>query len=367
METAIAVINVVLGLVALVGGGEFLVRSSAKLAAAVGIPPVVIGLTVVAFATSAPELAVVVQSAFAAKTDLAIGNAVGSNIFNVLFVLGLSALVTPLLVSSRLVRLDVPLMIGASILLLLLSIDGVLSRLDGLLLFGLLIAYLTWTIRESRQVKPGVADEFAKEFQPPTKGSLWIQAAFFVAGLILLIVGANFIVAGGVSIAQSFGVSELVIGLTVIAIGTSLPEVVTSVVASYRGERDIAVGNIVGSNLYNILAVLGLGSIAAPLGIAVSPNAIQFDIPVMIAVAVACLPIFYIGHKIARWEGAVLLGYYIAYTAYLILEGSKSNMAQLLETGLVYFAIPLTTLTFLIGVYRFWRHGVSEEGVDTTE
>jgi cation:H+ antiporter len=174
-------------------------------------------------------------------------------------------------------------------------------------------------------------------------------------GLGLLVVGANLAVEGSVKIAKSFGVSELIIGLTVVAVGTSLPEVVTSIVASYRGERDIAVGNVVGSNMFNILAVLGLSSAVAPDGIAVTQNAIRFDIPVMIAVAIACLPIFYIGHKIARWEGFVLFGYYLAYTFYLILDAKGHGYAKILEGALVLFVIPLTVLTFMIGVYRYSR------------
>ena len=355
METAVAVISVIVGFVALVGGGEFLIRSSVKLAAAVGIPPLVIGLTVVAFATSAPELAVVIQSSFAGKTDLGIGNAVGSNIFNVLFVLGLSALVAPLVVTARLVRFDVPLMMGASILLLLLSIDGHLGRWDGSLMFALLVAYLVWTIRQSRQAKQAVKEEFAEGFGPVRGKQLWIQVAFFITGLVLLVVGAHYIVAGSVAIAKSFGVSELIIGLTVIAIGTSLPEVVTSVVASYRGERDIAVGNVIGSNLFNILGVLGLGSIFAPSGIDVTLDAIRFDMPVMIIVAIVCLPIFFVGNRIARWEGGLLFAYYVAYTSYLILHATGHGFGRVLEVALVFFAIPLTTVTILIGVYRYWR------------
>ncbi len=264
MGIAVAVVSVTVGFAALIGGGEFLVRSSARLAAAIGISPLVVGLTVVAFATSAAELAIVIQSAFSGKTDLAIGNAVGSNIFNVLFVLGLSALVSPLVVTARLVRLDVPLMIGASVLLLLLSIDGRLGRWDGSLLFFLLVAYVVWTIRESRKAQAVVQQEFGAEFSPIGRNSLRIQVALLLTGLVMLVVGAHFTIEGCVAIAKSLGASQLIIGLTVVAIGTSLPEVVTSVVASYRGERDIAVGNVIGSNMFNILGVLGLGSIVAP-------------------------------------------------------------------------------------------------------
>lgn len=371
MDILFASLTVLAGFLALIGGGELLVRSSSILAAAAGISPVVTGLTVVAFATSAPELAVVIQSAYAGKTDLAIGNAVGSNIFNVLFVLGLSAIVAPLVVKAQLIRWDVPVMIGASALLLLFSLDGVLGRIDGLVMFGLLVGYITWTIIQSRKAEKEVKAEFAAEYaaeEVVENPRLGIQCLVFLAGLGLLVLGANLAVVGSVEIATSFGVSELIIGLTVVAVGTSLPEVVTSMVASYRGERDIAVGNVVGSNMFNILAVLGLSSIVAPGGIAVTDNAIRFDIPVMIAVAIACLPIFYIGHKIARWEGFVLFGYYLAYTAYLILDAKGHAYAKILEGGLVLFVIPLTVLTFLIGVYRYWRRpGEVVEGAETSD
>jgi cation:H+ antiporter len=347
---------VVAGLVALIAGGELLVRSAARMAADLGISPLVIGLTVVAFGTSAPELAVVLQAALAGQADLAIGNSVGSNIFNILFVLGLSALIAPLVVEARLIRLDVPLMIGASVLLLLLALDGRLGRGDGGLLFALLLVYVIWTIRQSRQVKPPVREEFAKEFHAVPARHRWLRIPVFLCGLALLVVGARFAVDGCVDIATLLGVSELIIGLTVVAVGTSLPEVVTSVVASYRGERDIAVGNVVGSNLLNILCVLGLGSLAAgPEGIPVARNAIRFDMPVMIAVAVACLPIFFVGHRISRWEGGLLLAYYVAYTGYLILHASGHGFGRVLAAVLLLFVIPLTLITLGIAVYRYQR------------
>lgn len=351
----IASLEVLSGMVGLVVGGEFLVRGSSRLATVFGISPLVIGLTVVAFATSAPELAVVAQSAYADKTDLAIGNAVGSNIFNVLFVLGLSALVTPLLVKARVIRKDVPLMIGASFLLLLISLDGLISRLDGILMFSLLVAYIFWTIRASRAARHTVQEEFAEGLSSDEPIVVWKQIILLIAGLALLVAGAHFVVQGCVAIAKGIGVSELIIGLTVIAIGTSLPEVVASIVASYRGERDIAVGNVVGSNMFNILGVLGLGSAISPSGIAVADSALHFDMPIMIAVAFACLPIFYIGHRISRWEGGVLFGYYLFYTGYLILEASGRGSGRVLEVVMGGFVIPLTVITLLIGVFRYRR------------
>ena len=246
-------------------------------------------------------------------------------------------------------------MIGASVLLLLLSLDGRLSRWDGALLFTLLVIYIVWTIRESRKAVKVVKAEFAEQFGVKGRNHLLIQLAFLVTGLALLVVGAHFTVEGCVTIATRLGASELIIGLTVVAIGTSLPEVVTSVVASYRGERDIAVGNVIGSSMFNILAVLGLGSLVAPQGIDVPLNAIQFDMPVMIAVAVVCLPIFFVGHRIARWEGGLLLGYYFAYISYLILHATGHGLGRVLGVVMVLFVIPLTVITILIAVYRYWQ------------
>ena len=246
-------------------------------------------------------------------------------------------------------------MIGASVLLLLLSFDGRLSRWDGAMLFTLLVIYIVWTIRESRKAVKVVKAEFAEQFGVKGQHHLSIQLAFLLAGLALLVVGAHFTVEGCVTIATWLGASELIIGLTVVAIGTSLPEVVTSVVASYRGERDIAVGNVIGSSMFNILAVLGLGSIVAPQGINVALEAIRFDIPVMIAVAVVCLPIFFVGHRIARWEGALLLGYYCTYVAYLILHATGNGLGRVLDVVMILFVIPLTVVTMLIAVYQYWR------------
>jgi cation:H+ antiporter len=340
----------VLGLVFLVGGAELLVRGASRLARAFGISPLVVGLTVVAFGTSSPELAVSVQSAFSGQADLALGNVIGSNIFNVLFILGLSALITPLVVSQQLVRLDVPLMIGASVLLLLLSLDGAIGRVEGALLFAGIVGYTVFLIRQSRRESGGGAAE-AGAGEPESGG--WLRnGALVLAGLTLLVLGSRWLVGGAVEIATALGVSELVIGLTIVATGTSLPEVATSVLASIRGERDIAVGNVVGSNIFNLLAVLGLSGLVAPSGIEVARSALLFDIPVMIAVAIACLPIFFSGYLIARWEGALFLGYYIAYTAYLVIHAADHPMLPAFRTAMLLFVVPLTAITLGIVVYR---------------
>ena len=346
----------------LIGGAELLVRGASRIAIAAGISPLVVGLTVVAFGTSAPELAVTVGSSYAGEADVALGNVVGSNIFNILFVLGLSALIAPLVVNEQLVRLDVPLMIAASVLVLLLGMDGGIGNLDGALLFAGVLAYTIFLIRQSRRATAAETAEAAAaggavEEADRSGGSWGVNLLLIAGGLALLVLGARWLVTAAVETAEALGVSQLVIGLTIVAAGTSLPEVATSVLASIRGERDIAVGNVVGSNLFNLLAVLGLGSLVAPEGVPVPPGALTFDIPVMIAVAIAALPIFFTGYSIARWEGAVFLGYYVAYTVYLVLDATEHAALDELGAAMTWFVLPLTALTLLVVASRALRRG----------
>jgi len=351
-----AVLLFVLGLAFLVIGAEALVRGASRLAAAFGISPLVIGLTVVAFGTSAPELAVSVKSALSGQAGIAVGNVVGSNIFNVLFILGLSALIVPLIVSQKLVRLDVPLMIALSILVLVLSLDGSVGRWDGVLLVSGLVLYVWFLFFEGRRESAALREK-EKEEKEETSGKsgklAWARdIGFVLGGLTLLIFGSRWLVDGAVSFAGSLGVSEVVVGLTIVAAGTSLPEVVTSIVAAVRGERDIAVGNVVGSNLFNLMGVLGVTAIVAPGGIPITPAVIGFDLPVMAAVALACLPIFFTGGVITRREGVLLLGYYIAYTLYVVLAASHHDALPRFSAVMLYFAVPLTVITLAIVAMR---------------
>lgn len=338
------------GLAVLTIGAEWLVRGASRLAAAVGVSPLVIGLTVVAFGTSSPELAVSVKAALAGQANIGVGNVVGSNIFNILLILGVSALITPLAVHQRLVRLDVPLMIGISIFVYLMSLDGKLSRLEGALLLAGIVSYIVFLIRQSRRESQQIKEEYAQEFgEAQSEHGHWaVQVGLVIIGLTALVVGSNWLVDSAAAMAKALGVSDLIIGLTIVAAGTSLPEVATSVMAAIRDERDIAVGNVVGSNIYNLLAILGAASVVAPDGVAVAPAALHFDMPVMIAVAVACLPIFFTGHAIARWEGALFLGYYIAYTVYLILGAMQHAMLPTFNRIMMVFVVPLTAVTLLI-------------------
>lgn len=349
----------VVGGALLVVGAELLVRGASRLALTLGISPLVVGLTVVAFGTSAPEMAVTVRAAFAGSADVAVGNVVGSNIFNVLLILGVSALIVPLVVAQPLVRRDVPIMIATSLAALLLALDGRISRADGLLLVAGIAGYTVWLIRESRRDPPEVVAEYdealdaagARTHRPA------VQAGMVVVGLVLLVLGAQWLVDAAVRTATLLGVSELVIGLTIVAAGTSLPEVATSILAAFRGQRDIAVGNVVGSNIFNVLAVLGLAGLVAPAGVAVPSGALTFDMPIMIAVAVATLPIAVSGYAIVRWEGAVLLLYYVAYTTYLVLDATQHEALPHFRAAMVGFILPLTALTLGVVAWRATGHG----------
>jgi cation:H+ antiporter len=361
----------VCGLLALVAGAHVLVKGASNLASAAGISPLVIGLTIVAMGTSSPEIAVSVGAAFSGAGDLALGNVVGSNIFNVLFILGLTALVAPLVVQSQLIRQEVPLMIAFSLLLILLSRDDLISRADGALLMVLMLAYTTFLILQSRrseqlalakgviglseaQTESQVKDPLiAPDGNVTAVSSHWaMQLLLVAAGLVLLVMGAGWLVDASIAFARVIGISEVVIGLTVVAAGTSMPELATSVVAALRGERDIAVGNIVGSNIFNILACLGMSGLVSPSGLGVAPSIMAFDFWVMLAVAFICLPVFFSGRSIARWEGAVLLAYYVAYTAYLVLAAKDHDALPLYSNVMLMFVLPLSGLALLTSVWK---------------
>lgn len=345
------------GLILLVMGASTLVRGASKLALSFGISPLVVGLTIVAFGTSAPEVAVSIGAVLEGTTDIAIGNVVGSNIFNVLFILGLSALITPLVVNMQLIRQEVPIMLGASLLLLALSLDGRLSFLDGGFLFALLGVYTVFLVVQSRRQTQAAKGELADDVQPAQPGawdSHWAaQLALIAAGLVALVFGSDFLVQASVNFAKAMGVSDLIIGLTIVAAGTSMPEVATSIAAALKGERDIAVGNVVGSNTFNILGCLGLsGLVSGDLGLAMAPSLLAFDVWVMLAVALACLPVFITGREIARWEGGVFLGYYIAYVAYLILAAQQHQALPLFSGVMLGFVVPLTVVTLVVVTIR---------------
>jgi cation:H+ antiporter len=345
------------GLVLLVAGADLLVRGASRLALGLRISPLFVGLTIVAFGTSAPELAVSVGAALTDRPDIAIGNVVGSNIFNVLLILGLSAMLAPLAVAARLVRIDVPVMIAVSLALAAMTVDGSVDRGDGVVLLASFALYLAYLARSGRdeiveEVGGAAPETRALSFRPVAR-----DAGLIALGLVLLVVGSRLLVSTASAIAVALGVSELMIGLTIVAAGTSLPELATSVVAAARGERDIAVGNVVGSNIFNILAILGVAAVIAPAGLVASPAAVTFDIPVMLVVALACLPVFFFGGSIARWEGAIFVLYYLAYICYLALDASDHGALPEFRQAMLYFVLPLTLLTLAVVARRKRRTG----------
>lgn len=347
------------GLAILTAGAELLVRGASRLALLAGISPLVVGLTVVAYGTSTPELVVSVKAGLAGNPDIALGNVVGSNVFNVLFILGAAGVIAPLTVARQLVRLEVPIMIGVSLLLWALALDGRIGTLDGVLLSAGILAYSGWSIWRSRR-EEAARRESAGEGAPPapaggTGRGVAVGVAFLAAGLALLIFGARWFVDASVALAKALGVSDLVIGLTIVAAGTSMPEVATSIVATIRGERDIAIGNVVGSNIYNVLAILGLSALVTPGGLRVAPSLLTFDLPVMVAVAVACLPIFLTGWSIARLEAAVFLGFYASYAAFLVLAAQRHDALPAFSAVMLEFAIPLVALGIGVSVWRHFR------------
>jgi len=335
----LSLLAVVAGFVLLTVGANRLVLGAASVGQRLGLSSIVIGLTVLATGTSAPEVAVSVQASLGGSGDVALGNVIGSNIFNVLMVLGLSALAGALTVQRQLVRMDLPVMLAVATLPLLLGLDGVLTRLEGSVLLALLLVYvgvLVWSTRGD-----AATEELPDAPLSWTRSLLWLGLGF-----VGLVWGSDLLVGGASEIARGFGVSELVIGLTLIAAGTSLPELATSVVAASQGRRDMAVGNVVGSNIFNVLAVLGAAASVRELPVA--PGVLSFDLPVMLAVSFVCVPIFWTGCRIARTEGFVLVGYYVLYLTYLLLHATSHDLEDDFGFAMIAFVIPLTVVASAI-------------------
>ncbi|MCA1929994.1 calcium/sodium antiporter [Rheinheimera sp.] len=340
-------IMLLVGLVLLVVGADLLVKGAARLAGSFGIPALVIGLTVVAFGTSAPELAVSVKAAYSGQAELAIANAVGSNIFNVLFILGAAAMISPLIISRQLIRQDVPIMVLVSVLAMWMTFDGSITRFEAAILAAGLVGYTWFLFRQGKANGLDTADEEV-EAMLKAKVPAWQNLLLLVGGLVLLVLGSRFLVDSAVEIARAFGVNEAVIGLTIIAAGTSLPEVVTSVVATLRGERDIAVGNVVGSNIFNILCVLGISGLVSPVPLLAGEQMATVDIPVMVGVAILCVPLFFIGSVLNRIEGLLFMLLYVAYTWYLVAVALKESYLGELQQGILYGLLPAVVLFVLL-------------------
>lgn len=337
------------GLVLLVFGAEFLVKGAARLATNFGIPSLVVGLTVVAFGTSAPELAVSVKAAYSGQPELAIANVVGSNILNILFILGIAALISPLIISQQLIRQDVPIMVGVSVAALLFTLDGNIHKMEAAILALGLIFYTSFLFYQGKKTGNNVAAGEIEEMSS-AKSPLWQDLLLIVGGLILLVIGARWLVQSAVELATAWGVNEAVIGLTIVAAGTSLPEVVTSVVATIKGERDIAVGNVVGSNIFNILCVLGVSGLVSPVPLLAGEELSQIDIPVMLGVALLCIPLFFIGAKLNRIEGLMFLVLYVAYVGYLIAVALSLNYLPTLQAVILYALLPIIIVYVVVSL-----------------
>lgn len=308
---------VVAGLAALVVGAEFLVRGGSGIAARLGVSPLLVGLTVVSIGTSLPELAVGIDAALNDAGPLAVGNIAGTNIVNILLILGLSAAMAPLALRPQTIRIDLPVMVISGLLLWGLVASGTLSRLDGAILLLLAVGYTATVIRAEliSDDDPVVADEVAEHV--PGGGSLWVRVAQLLAGVAVVVVGADWLVSGSVRVATDLGVSEAVIGLTIVAIGTSAPELVTTVMSTIRGDRELAIGNLIGSSIYNVTFILGVTALVRP--IRVTSELIRIDLPLMAAVALICVPIFVTGRRVTRFEGAAMVVGYVVYLVLLIV------------------------------------------------
>ncbi len=344
----------VLGLGALLVGAEALVHGASRLALSWGLSPLVVGLTIVAFGTSAPELAVSVGAVLQGANDIAIGNVVGSNILNVLLIIGVSALIAPLAVHVQLIRQEVPIMVGASLLLLVVMLDGQLGRADAALLFGLLVIYIGFLIRQSRAATAQTREIYADAIEDRRGWDQhWsLQLLLVLVGFGLLTLGSKWVVDSSVGFARTLGVSDLVISLTIISAGTSMPEFATSILAAIRGEREIAIGNAVGSNTFNILGCLGISGLVGSDGLAVSAPVLRFDIWVMAAVALACLPVFITGREIGRAKGLLFVAYYVAYVVYLIFDAQSHDALPQYSSIMIGFVLPITVVTLIAMVVR---------------
>ena len=371
------IITFAVGVAGLLVAANLVVSGASQVGIRFGLSPAVVGLTIVAAGTSAPELAVVGQSVADDDTELAVGSIIGSNVANILLVLGLVAALRSVRVESRVIRIDVPIMIGASFLFLLFALDTTIERPEAAVLLAGIIGFTVWTIRSTRANGPtpdapdgppgddappdddgegdgdGVGSEIGGDGAPHTSPRpipyLVVQLLLGIAGLAF---AARLVVSGASNIAATLGIPELIVGLTIVAIGTSAPEIITTVVAALRGQADLAVGNAFGSNIYNILFVLGTVGVFAPDGIAVSEEALALDLPVMLAAAVACIPVLAADNVLNRWEGLLFLGYYAAYLAFLALDAAEHDATDDFARYMGGIVIPLTVITIATVVYR---------------
>lgn len=341
-----------LGLALLLGSAELLVRSTIRLSSGSGQSRMLLGLTVVAFGTSAPELAIGVMGVLESQSDIGLGNIVGSNIFNILVVLGLGALIRPVIVGRKVIRRDIPILFGFSLIFWLFVRSGQIGLGEALILLALLVGYLVYSYKAS--LRPEIAGVSSEPEPIAPRVSGWSRAGHVLIILIsigLLALGSHWLIGGARSIAASFGISELIIGLTVVAFGTSLPEIATTLVAVRKREFDMAMGNVLGSCIFNIVAVPAVMAVVSSVPLAVSSDAVLFDVPVMLVTVLVCVPIFFSDHRVSRTEGMLFLGYYAAYAATLYIRSGGSESGDLSGVLLV-LVLPILVLTLAIASYR---------------
>ena len=347
-EAILPLIEVIVGILLLFGGGEFFIQGAISLSLILGIPQIVIGLTVVALGTSSPELLVSLNSVFRNSDSLAVSNVIGSNIFNILVVLGISSLITPLKVKSRIVRRDVPLLIAISCAVWAIASTGVLTWQAGIFLLFCLLLNTIWeinTINETdediKTAEPEIEDSKNKKI----KGKMLFQ---LIVGLSLLSLGSNTLVSGSKTLATLMGVNETIIGLTIVATGTSLPELVTSIVAAFKGKTDLAIGNVIGSNLLNQLLILGSCGVFAGLeNLKIDEDLIRADLPIMVLTTFACMPIFWTKGRITRMEGFILLNIYFFYLIDKILISIRYDLLEQYRIFIIFYGDIFTTIVIL--------------------
>lgn len=333
------------GMVLLVLGSELLIRGASALSLSFKVSPLVIGLTIVAFGTSAPEITVSLGSVLSGNSNIAFSNVLGSNIFNILFILGVTSLIKPIKIDQQIIKKETPLMMLFSIVLLAFSFNGIISRIEGIALFAGIIVYTIWTIKISREETKSVKQEYCEHLDTVKikPSQLVLNITLVLIGLVMLVMGSKRVVVSAIQIAKYFGVSDLIIGLTIVAAGTSLPELATSVFASLKGKGDIAVSNVVGSNIFNILCILGLSAIVAKNGIAVPTNEMSFDFMIFMGCALLCLP-FFVSHScLSRLEGLSFLIIYLLYLAYLISSAQGHESSDYFK----YLATLFTVIVFV--------------------
>ncbi|MFH1052530.1 MAG: calcium/sodium antiporter [bacterium] len=313
LETiSVSILGLITGGLFLYFGADGLVKGSASVAIRRGITPLVVGLTIVAFGTSSPELVVSVSAAIRKNSGIAFGNVIGSNICNIALILGLAALILPIKVNLKLIKRDILIMIGSTFLLILLILDQNLSRFDGAILFLGIISYTGYTLYSAKKER-NKEEGFITEI----KSKKWLDIIFIVGGLIILVIGANLFIDGAIKIARMLEVSDVIIGLSVVALGTSLPELATSVVATIKKEGDISIGNIVGSNIFNILCILGIAALLEPIVLSGSNQVNYIDMLVMVLISIILLPLAWTKLELSRLEGAFLLFLYFGYMYYM--------------------------------------------------